>query len=170
MKRFVHTQVCPVFLNFERSAPETAESRLASSKTIKGALPPSSIDTFFIVSAQFRVNILPMAVEPVKESLRTIGLSVNALPISLELVPTTTFRMPLGIPACSASSAIARADNGVSEAGLITTGQPAARAGAHFLVIIAIGKFQGVIDATTPIGCLITSILLSFAGVGIISP
>ena len=76
----------------------------------------------------------------------------------------------MGIPACSASSAIASADKGVSAAGLMTTGHPAARAGAHFLVIIAIGKFQGVIDATTPIGCLITKILLSFAGVGMTSP
>ena len=152
------------------SAPETAESISASSKTINGALPPSSIDTFFIVSAQFRVRIFPTAVEPVNESFLTIGLLVKACPISLELVPTTTFIIPLGIPACSASSAIASADNGVSAAGLITTGQPAASAGAHFLVIIAIGKFQGVIEATTPIGCLITSILLSFAGVGIMSP
>ena len=99
MNRFVQTQVCPVFLNFEMRAPDTAESRSASSKTINGALPPSSIDTFFIVSAQFLVRIFPTAVDPVNESLRTIGLSVKAFPISLELVPTTTFRIPLGIPA-----------------------------------------------------------------------
>ena len=122
------------------------------------------------MSAQLRVRILPTAVEPVKESLRTIGLSVSAAPISLALVPTTTFKTPFGMPAWSANSAIARAESGVSEAGFITTGQPAASAGAHFLVIIAIGKFQGVIAATTPIGCLITIILRSFEGVGITSP
>jgi hypothetical protein len=49
----------------------------------------------------------------------------------------------------------------VNVAGLITTGQPAARAGAHLRVIIALGKFQGVIAATTPIGCLITTMRLS---------
>ena len=87
------------------------------------------------MSAQLRVRIFPTAVEPVNESFLTIGLLVKACPISLELVPTTTLMIPFGIPACSASSAIARADNGVSAAGLITTGHPAARAGAHFLAV-----------------------------------
>ena len=41
----------------------------------------------------------------------------------------------------------------VASAGLTITGQPAARAGATFRVIIAIGKFQGVMAAHTPIGC-----------------
>ena len=168
--RLLQTHVCPVLRNFDVIAPATAESKSASSKTINGALPPNSIETFFIVSAQLRVRILPIAVEPVKESFRTIGLSVSAVPISLALVPTTTLRTPFGMPAWSASSANAKADSGVSEAGLITTGQPAASAGAHFLVIMAIGKFHGVIAATTPIGCLITRILRSFAGVGMTSP
>lgn len=35
-------------------------------------------------------------------------------------------------------------------AGLMTTGQPAARAGATFLVIMAAGKFHGVIREHTP--------------------
>ena len=47
---------------------------------------------------------------------------------------------------------------------------PTARAGATFLVIIAKGKFQGVIAATTPIGCLITISLWSFVWDGITSP
>src|SRR3990167_5144889 len=37
-KRLVHTQVWPLLRNFEPSAPCTAASRSASSKTIKGAL------------------------------------------------------------------------------------------------------------------------------------
>ena len=60
------------------------------------------------------------------------------------------------MPARCASSATASADNGVASAGLITTVQPAARAGATLRVIIAIGKFHGVIAAQTPIGCLMT--------------
>ena len=67
-----------------------------------------------------------------------------------------TFTTPGGIPARSASSASASAENGVWEAGRMTTGQPAARAGAHLRVIIAAGKFHGVIEATTPIGCFST--------------
>ena len=34
--------------------------------------------------------------------------------------------------------------------------QPTASAGEHFRVIMAFGKFQGVIAPTTPIGCLMT--------------
>ena len=45
-----------------------------------------------------------------------------------------------------------------------------ARAGAHFLVIIVLGKFHGVIAPTTPTGCFMTTILLSGIGSGIISP
>ena len=51
---------------------------------------------------------------------------------------------------------------GVSEAGRATNAHPAASAGPALRVIIAFGKFQGVIDAATPIGCLRTIILLSF--------
>ena len=40
--------------------------------------------------------------------------------------------------------------SGVSAAGLMTTGQPAASAGAIFLAIMPIGKFQGVISPATP--------------------
>ena len=43
-------------------------------------------------------------------------------------------------------------DAGVCSAGLSTTQQPAARAGASFHVAIRIGKFQGMIWPTTPMG------------------
>jgi len=46
-------------------------------------------------------------------------------------------------------------------AGFTTTGQPAARAGAHLRVIMAFGKFHGVIAATTPIGSFTTTMRLS---------
>ena len=68
----------------------------------------------------------------------------------------STFSTPAGMPARCASSAAASADSGVCSAGLSTTGQPAASAGATLRVIIAIGKFHGVIAAQTPIGCLMT--------------
>ena len=55
-------------------------------------------------------------------------------------------------------AAKAKADSGVASAGLITTVQPAAKAGATFLVIMAFGKFQGVIAATTPTACLLTKL------------
>ena len=55
-----------------------------------------------------------------------------------------------------ANSPAAKAVRGVSSAGLMTTVQPAAKAGATLRVIMANGKFQGVMAAHTPMGCLMT--------------
>jgi len=110
-----------------------------------------------MVSAHWAMSSLPTPVEPVKDSLRTLGLPVSSAPISRELLPGITLNTPAGMPARVASSASARADSGVSAAGLSTTVHPAASAGPALRVIMALGKFQGVIAATTPIGCLITT-------------
>jgi len=48
--------------------------------------------------------------------------------------------------------------------------QPAARAGPALRVIMAQGKFQGVMAAHTPTGCLITRMRLSAWCGGMISP
>ncbi|MNG13593.1 hypothetical protein D3C84_972810 [compost metagenome] len=101
--------------------------------------------------------------------MRTIGLLVSSLPMSPAL-PETTLNTPAGMPARWASSARAKAENGVCEAGLSTMVQPAARAGPALRVIIAAGKFHGVIAAVTPIGCLITIRRLSGWWPGITSP
>ena len=53
-----------------------------------------------------------------------------------------------------ASSQRASAHNGVCGSGLITTLHHAAIAGAAFRVIMAMGKFHGVIQPTTPTACL----------------
>ena len=100
----------------------------------------------------------PTSVLPVKDRWRTTSLSHSTLPISMELSRrrVRTFSTPAGMPARCASSATASADSGVCSAGLMITGQPAASAGATLRVIIAIGKFHGVIAAHTPIGCLMT--------------
>src|SRR5260221_13671387 len=133
-------------------APLTADSMSASSNTIKGALPPSSIDVRFTVEADCAISFLPIAVEPVKLTLRTVGFHVISLPISAG-DPVTTEKTPFGTPAFSASDANASADSGVSLAGLTTIVHPAASAGPALRVIIAAGKFHGVIAAQTPIGC-----------------
>src|SRR5581483_2546664 len=140
--RLAQTQVWPAFLNFEAIAPSTASSRSASSKTISGALPPSSSATFFTVAADFASRSRPTAVEPVKLSARTAVLRVSTSP-TISASPTTTLSTPGGRPARSASSARARAEQGVSSAGLTTSVQPAASAGPALRAIIAIGKFHG---------------------------
>jgi len=112
---------------------------------------------------------LPTAVEPVKLSLRTVGLLVSSPPIGLAS-PVTTEITPGGIPARSASTHIASAENGVSSDGLITMVQPAASAGPTLRAIMADGKFQGVIAAVTPMGCFSTTMRLSRPCPGMTSP
>ena len=59
---------------------------------------------------------------------------------------------PSGKPGSWASSPIQSAVNRIYSAGLSTIMHPAASAGAHFQATISIGKFQGMIWPTTPIG------------------
>ena len=108
---------------------------------------------------------MPTSVEPVKPSLRTIGLDVISPPISgaSSASPVTTLSTPGGRPASSPSASIASAVSGVCSAGLSTIVQPAASAGAALRVGIAAGKFQGVIPAVTPTGSLVTTIRRSGA-------
>ena len=83
--------------------------------------------------------------------MRTADAPVMTGP-STSALPLITLNTPAGKPARLASSASASADSGVSGAGLTTTVQPAASAGAHLRVIMADGKFHGVMQATTPTG------------------
>src|SRR5258707_5010460 len=119
--RLAQTQVWPAFRYFEAIAPLTAASISASSKTMNGALPPSSSDNFLTVPAHCSIRNLPTSVEPVKVSLRTIGFEVSSPPISFD-GPVTQENTPFGTPARSASSHKARAENGVAVAGFSTIG------------------------------------------------
>ena len=86
-----------------------------------------------------------------KVTLSTSGCSASAAPAVLPY-PGTTLSTPEGKPACSASSPMRSAVSGVSSAGLRTTVQPQASAGATFHMLIISGKFQGTMAPTTPIG------------------
>src|SRR5207237_2250954 len=110
------THVCPVLRYFDMIAPSTAASRSASSKTMNGALPPSSSDSFFTVLAHCAIRSLPVSVDPVNDSLRTTGWLVSSAPISVA-EPVTTLRPPFGTPARSASAATARRENGARDDG-----------------------------------------------------
>ena len=95
--RLAHTQVWPVLRYLAISAPLTAASTSASSKTMKGALPPSSSDSFLIVGAHCAISSRPTSVEPVNESLRTTGLAVSSPPIATGS-PVSTLKTPAGKP------------------------------------------------------------------------
>src|SRR5699024_3858071 len=120
----------------------------ASLARMTGACPPSSIVTALTVSARFLINDFPTLVEPVNVTLLTYLLPVKASPAVLPfaLIHSTT---STGKPASCANSIKRIVVNGVASAGLQMKVHPAARAGAAFLVIIAAGKFHGVIAATS---------------------
>ena len=167
--RFAHTQVCPALRYLEAIAPATAASRSASSNTMKGALPPSSMLVFLIVGAHIAISLAPTSVEPVNDSFRTSGLEVSSSPIGPD-GPVITLHTPAGMPARSARTANAKAENGVWLAGRMTPVHPAAQPGPALRVIIAAGKFQGVIAAKTPIGSFRTTIRRPLAFCGMVSP
>mmetsp|Transcript_14331 Transcript_14331/g.38675 ORF Transcript_14331/g.38675 Transcript_14331/m.38675 type:complete len:291 (+) Transcript_14331:332-1204(+) len=170
--RLVATQACPALRTLEAMSARVATSRSASAKITNGALPPSSSPRRFTVGAHWARSFLPTPVEPVKERRRTRSSSQKVEPTSGDwaLEHVTTLASPAGAPASSRSSSRARAERGVLSAGFTTAVHPAARAGATLRVIMALGKFHGVMAATTPMGCFTTSRRLSPLGACRISP
>ena len=146
------------------SAIFTAKSRLASSMTIIGSLPPNSRVTLLISRPATSITCLPISVEPVKAMRRTRGFFSNSSPTVLP-GPVTTLTTPLGkVFCCFPSPYVAfwicsiqsRVASGVVEAGLMIIVFPAAKAGPSFVPISVRGKFQGTIPAHTPMGCRTT--------------
>ena len=86
------------------------------------------------------------------------------------LSPQTTERTPEGKPASSKIFASSRAERGVSSEGFMTCVQPAAIAGPSLRVIMAAGKFHGVMAAVTPTGLFTTRMRLFGALAGTVSP
>ena len=107
-----------------------------------------------------------------KLTLRTRGSSSQTSTTSgvRSREAVTMFSTPGGTPASSASLTNASEVSGVSSAGLQTTVQPAASAGAILRAIIAAGKFHGVIAATTPTGSFSANMRRPRCGAGMISP
>src|SRR6266849_6665618 len=119
--RLAQTQVWPALRYLDAIAPLTAISMSASSKTMNGALPPNSSETFFTVPAHCSINSLPISVEPVKVSLRTVGFEVISPPISVAPPVAQDLGALLGGPgAPRRQGAVGRLD------------RPAGLFGAHF--------------------------------------
>src|SRR5580704_7183169 len=141
----------------------SARSRSASSNTITGFLPPSSKCTRFSVFAPCAMIAEPVALSPTKPIALMAGCSVSALPASSPM-PCTVFSTPSGTPACLTSCARRSAVTGDHSAGLCTTVQPAASAGAIFQVDSMNGVFHGVITPTGPIGTRVDTFQCSSLG------
>src|SRR4029079_16537367 len=99
----------------------------------------------------FSAMALPVEDEPVNEITATSGDATIPSPTSPP-EPVTRLTTPGGKPASSSSSTSSVAQCGVSLAGLNTTVFPVTSAGIIFQHGMAIGKFQGVMIPTTPIG------------------
>jgi hypothetical protein len=169
MMRLVAVQRWPVVPKAPHSAPSIASSRLASSSTIMGFLPPSSSEQCLKVFAAEVPTVRPTSVDPVRETARISGCSVSGPPMA-EPKPVTTFTTPLGRPASTSARTKLKVDSGVSCAGLMMQVLPATRAGNSFHDGIAMGKFHGVIMAQTPIGWRTAMANLLGSSDGVVGP
>ena len=139
--------------------------------TITGVALPSSRLTFFFGARSLIPQ--PTAPEPVNVIALTRSSSTRTSPISDD-EPATTLSQPGGRPASSSSSASRSAESGVWLAGLSTTAQPAASAGASLWATRLSGKLNGEIAPTIPIGLRSVNASLPSpacaASIGTISP
>ena len=99
--------------------------------------------------------------EPVNETRRTRGSATSAAPISSPM-PCTMLKTPGGSSASSTRSASSEHESGDHSAGLSTTVQPAASAGAVFQVESMNGAFHGVITTAGPLGMRSTRLRVPF--------
>lgn len=137
------------------------DTAVGGGSPMNAALPPSSRDNRFTVSLLSFISSLPTGVEPVNDTFLTTAFVHISSPTSLvdDASAVTNSNTPPGIPARMARTESATAVRGVRSLGFRTTVHPAASAGPAFLVIMAMGKFHGVISPHTPTASLIARIL-----------
>ncbi len=129
-------QSWPALKKAAPATPAAVASTSASSKTMTGALPPSSRWTRLRSAAAEAATSMPARTLPVIDTMAGVGCSTSALPLSRS--PHTTLSTPGG--RCSATiSARSRVETGVVSEGLSTIVLPAASAGAHFQTAIIMG-------------------------------
>src|SRR6218665_2968026 len=128
-----------------------ARSTSASSQTITGEGPPSSIVMRFMWLPASAAICLPTGTEAVNETLRTMGEAMRDSDTPLG-TPPTTWSTPGGRPASWNRRAMVPTALGESSGPLMMIVQPAATAAAILRMAWLYGKFQGVNAAHTPIG------------------
>lgn len=80
MMRLEAMHICPAFMSPNPTAFPAAAGSIASSNTMKGELPPSSMLRLFKLLAACCISSLPTLVDPVNEILRTDLLDVSSAP------------------------------------------------------------------------------------------
>ena len=132
-------------------------------------LPPISNETGLPSSAHCIAIILPTALEPVNEIRWMSGSSMIVEPTSAPS-PKTRLTTPGGRPASSSVLTRLYALFGENWDGLKTTVLPVTIAGMIFHDGIAIGKFHGVTQPTTPTGARTDMANLSGSSDGVVWP
>src|SRR5438132_157543 len=99
MKRAACVQSWPPFTMEAATAPSAAAGMFASSKTTKGALPPSSRWSFFTFEVAAFMISFPVAVSPVKETMSTLSLDASSFPTTAP-GPVIRFTVPAGVQVC----------------------------------------------------------------------
>ena len=97
-----------------------------------------------LVFADCAASFTPTSVLPVKLNFRMAGSSKNTVESATGSEVGSTWKTSAGPPAATHNSARRMAVSGDCSAGFRTTLHPAARAGAALRVIMAAGKFHGV--------------------------
>ena len=151
MTRLVAVHFWPVEKNAALTTFSTAELKSASASTMVGFLPPISSWMRRRRLDASPCSQLPISQDPVNE-MALSGLASTSASPSSPPDPATKLTTPFGSPASCSASTMRQALSGAAEAGLSTTVLPQISAGASFQAGIALGKFQGVIRPTTPIG------------------
>jgi len=115
------------------------------------------------VSAARCITCTPTALLPVKEIFAIRGSAAIGAPTARP-VPQPRLTTPAGKPTEAMIRASSSSASGGTSAGLSTTQQPAASAGASFQAVVTIGKFHGTIRPTTPQASRRTRALKSSVG------
>jgi hypothetical protein len=134
-------------------APLTASSRMQSSNTMLGDLPPSSSDTFLKVLAASSLTRAPVAVPPVKATLATLGCVTSGSP-DHGAVAGDDVDHAGGTSAGSITSFMNSEQRAGGELGRLDDdrcSRPPAP-GASFQPTSISGEFHGVMNAHTPTG------------------
>src|SRR5579875_895892 len=121
---------CPQFAKHRQPSSAAVASMSTSSSTIAADFPPSSRPTGLRVSPQIAAILRPAGVGPATATTSTPGCAASSS--ATRPVPVTRLNTPGGKSAASNASARMYPDSDVSAAGLSTTVQPAASAGASW--------------------------------------
>src|SRR5436190_24035359 len=120
-------QTCPALRNLNAAMVSAVFSGSASPNTTTGECPPSSIVVRLTPFAASPARCLPTGIEPVNDTLRTIGEAIRCSD-TLAGTPNTRLSTPGGTPASTQQRTSSTQLPGVSSDAFRISEQPAASA------------------------------------------